>query len=69
MEAEYDFSNSRPNPYSDQLRQEVILKLDVDTLAYFQRLAEQTGIPSQNLMNTYLVDCAVHQRFPTVLWH
>ena len=69
MQDNYDFSNSRPNPYLDRLRQEVVLKLDADTLAYFQRLEAQTGISSQNLMNTYLADCAANQRFPTVLWH
>ncbi len=59
MKAEYDFSQSRPNPYLKDLpKQEVTLLLEEDTLHYFSTLSQQIGIPSQQLMTLYLQDCA-----------
>ena len=68
MESSYDFSNSRPNPYIDQLRKEVVLKIDTDTIDYFQALEGKTGISYQNLINLYLTDCVVHQKGPKIVW-
>lgn len=63
MKAEYDFSQSRPNPYIQDLpKQEVILLLEEDTLNYFNALSQQVGVPSQQLMTLYLQDCARMQQ-------
>jgi len=32
-------------------------------------MAEETGIPYQNLINLYLRDCAVHHRKLHMKWH
>jgi hypothetical protein len=34
-----------------------MLRLGTDVIAYFKALAEETGVPYQNLINLYLSDC------------
>ena len=58
MRKEYDFSKSEKNPYAKLLKKQVTLRLGVDVIKYFKELAEETGIPYQNLINLYLQDCA-----------
>ena len=57
MRSEYDFSESKANPYAKQLRKPVTMQLNVSTIEYFKRMSEQTGIPYQNLINLYLAQC------------
>ena len=56
MRKEYDFANmkGRKNPYAKRLKKQVTLRLGVDVIEYFKALAEETGIPYQNLINLYL---------------
>jgi len=68
MRDEYDFSQARPNPYSQRLKKQVTIRLDIDTVDYFKALATQTGIPYQSLINLYLADCASHERELTLTW-
>jgi uncharacterized protein (DUF4415 family) len=70
MRAHYDFSKmkARKNPYANLLKQPVTIRLDRNTVAYFKRLAEKTGLPYQNLINLYLRDCAINQREPSLQW-
>ena len=58
MRAEYDFSKARKNPYAKRLKRQITIRLDQLTLGYFQRLALETGVPYQTLINLYLRDCA-----------
>ena len=58
MKKEYEFSKSVKNPYAKHLKKQVTLRLGVDVIDYFKHLAEETGIPYQNLINLYLQDCA-----------
>ncbi len=58
MRKRYDFSKSVKNPYAKQLKKQVTLRLGIDVIAYFKTLAEETGIPYQNLINLYLKECA-----------
>ena len=58
MRKEYDFSKSVKNPYAKHLKKQVTLRLGVDVVEYFKKLADETGIPYQNLINLYLQDCA-----------
>jgi uncharacterized protein (DUF4415 family) len=39
------------------LKQQVTVRLGHDTVKYFKRLAEETGIPYQTLINLYLREC------------
>ena len=58
MRKEYDFSKSEKNPYARHLKKQVTLRLGVDVIEYFKKLAAETGMPYQNLINLYLQDCA-----------
>lgn len=68
MRKEYDFSKARPNPYAVRLKRAVTIRLDAVTISYFKRLATETGIGYQTLINSYLRDCAASGRRPTVRW-
>jgi len=57
MRKEYDFSKSVKNPYPKHLKKQVTLRLGTDVIEYFKALAEETGIPYQNLINLYLREC------------
>lgn len=68
MRKEYDFAKmkGRKNPYARLLKKQVTLRLGVDVIEYFKRLAQEAGIPYQNLINLYLKDCA-HSRKKLIL--
>jgi len=68
MRKQYDFSKAKPNPYARRLKQQVTIRLDRDTLAYFKSLSEETAIPYQTLINLYLRDCAWSRKRLSVLW-
>ena len=68
MRKEYDFSQSVRNPYVKHLKQQVTIRLDKDTVAYFKKLAGETGIAYQILINLFLKDCAVSRKKPVVRW-
>ncbi|NEX23020.1 antitoxin [Thiorhodococcus mannitoliphagus] len=59
-----DFSKmkGRKNPFIKQLTQPVTMHLDVDTMEYFQSLAEEMGIPYGSVIDVYRRDCAIHRR-------
>ena len=57
MREHYDFSKAKRNPYARRLKQQVTIRLDHGTVKYFKRLAEETGIRYQTLINLYLREC------------
>lgn len=68
MRSEYDFSQSRKNPYAKQLKRQVTMRLDTSVVDYFKALAGELGMPYQNLINLFLRDCALQKRRPTIDW-
>lgn len=70
MKKEYDLSKMefRRNPYAKRLKKQITIRMGVDVLDYFKALAEETGIPYQNLINSYLRDCVVSQKKPSMKW-
>lgn len=70
MKKEYDFSKmkGRKNPYAQHLKKQVTLRLGTDVVQYFKGLAEETGIPYQNLINLYLRECAHSHKKLTLNW-
>ena len=70
MRKEYDFTKmkGRRNPYATRLKKQITIRIGVDVLEYFKGLAEETGIPYQNLINLYLRDCVVAKRRPSFKW-
>jgi len=68
MRKEYDFSSSIKNPYAKKVKKQISIKIESDTIDYFKELASKVGIPYQNLMNSYLTDCAVKHVEPKLDW-
>ena len=68
MRKRYDFSEARRNPFAGRLKQQVTIRLDHGTVAYFKTLAAETGIRYQTLINLYLRECAVSGKRLTVGW-
>ena len=42
--------------------------MGTDIIAYFKAMAEESGIPYQNLINLYLRDCVEHHRKLNMKW-
>lgn len=70
MRKEYDFAKMKghKNPYASELKKQVTIRMGVDIIDYFKKLAEDSGIPYQNLINLYLRDCVHSQRKISVKW-
>ena len=68
MKSNYDFSKSKKNPYASKLKKQITIRLDEDTIEYFKSLAEETGVPYQNLINLYLRDCADTHKKLKIKW-
>lgn len=70
MRKHYDFDKmkSRKNPYAGKLKKQITIRIGVDVIDYFKELAEETGIPYQNLINLYLRDCVATGRRPSLKW-
>ena len=68
MKKHYDFSKSERNPYLSKAKKQLTIRLDEDTIKYFKSLAQQNGIPYQNLINLYLRECAESEKKLTMRW-
>ena len=68
MRSEYDFSQSRKNPYAKQLKRQITIRLDTMAVDYFKEMATELGMPYQNLINLFLRDCALQKRRPVIQW-
>ena len=68
MKKEYDFSESIKNPYIRKLKKQITIRLENDTIEYFKKLATETDIPYQNLINLYLRNCAQNRLKPSIEW-
>jgi uncharacterized protein (DUF4415 family) len=68
MRKEYDFSKSRKNPYANQLKRQITIRLDTAAIDYFKKMGAELGMPYQNLINLFLRDCAMQKRRPVIQW-
>jgi uncharacterized protein (DUF4415 family) len=70
MRKEYDLSKMKgqKNPYINELKTQVTIRLDKDTVQYFKMLAKNTGMSYQNLINLYLRDCVETKKEPHIQW-
>lgn len=68
MRKEYDFSTARKNPYAGQLKKQITIRLDEESITYFKTISEDVGIPYQSLINLYLRDCAASRRKLDLNW-
>ncbi|MFZ9941832.1 MAG: CopG family antitoxin [Luteolibacter sp.] len=68
MRTEYDFSKAKRNPYAKRLKKAVTIRLEPDIINYFKAMSVDSGIPYQNLINLYLLDCAKAGRKLSLSW-
>ncbi len=69
MRKHYDFSESIKNPYIRKLKKSISIRLDSDIIEYFKSLSIETGIPYQNLINSYLHNCTEKRLKPEMIWN
>lgn len=68
MRAEYDFSKALKNPYAAQLKKQITIRLDEESINYFKSISAEVGVPYQSLINLYLRDCATSNRKLNLKW-
>jgi predicted DNA binding CopG/RHH family protein len=68
MKKHYDLLKSVRNPYLSKAKKQLTIRLDEDTIEYFESLAEKNGIPYQNLINLYLLECAESGKTLSMKW-
>ena len=68
MRKEYDFSAAKKNPYAAQLKRQITIRLDEESITYFKSISEDIGIPYRSLINLYLRDCAASHRKLNLNW-
>lgn len=68
MRASYDFEDGRPNPYAAAMKRQVTMRIDAPTLDYFKRMADETGVKYQTLINLYLRDCVASGKKLKLSW-
>jgi len=70
MKKEYDLKSmkSRPNPFASKLKKAISIRLGVDVIEYFKQVSNETGVPYQTLIDTYLRDCMLSKRKPKMVW-
>ena len=68
MRKEYDFTAAKKNPYAAQLKKQITIRLDEESIGYFKAISQDAGIPYQSLINLYLRDCAANQRKLNLKW-
>lgn len=68
MREEYDFKNSKKNPYAKKTKKQITINIDCDTIDYFKEQSRELGIPYQTLINFYLSDCATMKKQLKISW-
>ncbi|HNR60868.1 MAG TPA: BrnA antitoxin family protein [Thauera sp.] len=68
MRKEYDFTAAKKNPYAAQLKKQITIRLDEESISYFKTISQEVGIPYQSLINLYLRDCAASHRKLNLNW-
>lgn len=69
MKKEYDFSKmkARKNPYASK-KKAVGINLSSEVIDYFKKLADESGLPYQTLIDLYLKDCVKSKRKIKLDW-
>lgn len=55
--------------YAKKERKQITINIDTDTIDYFKKQAEASGIPYQTLINLYLADCASQKKKLQISWN
>lgn len=70
MKKEYDFSKMKEvkNPYPKMKKKAVGINLHPDVITYFKKMAEDTRLPYQKLIDLYLLECVKTKKKLTLKW-
>jgi predicted DNA binding CopG/RHH family protein len=68
MRNEYDFSDARPGRFAGKTKQQITIRIEPETIAYFKNVAQENGLPYQTLINLYLTDCAKKKKTLDMRW-
>jgi len=69
MRKQYDFSKAKRNPYAKKLKKQITIRIENETIDYFKKIASETDIPYQQLINLYLKDCVENNKKPEINWN
>lgn len=69
MKKEYDFSKMKAgkSPYASR-KKAVGINLSHEVIDYFKKLSISSGVPYQNLIDHYLMDCVRNKRKLKMEW-
>jgi predicted DNA binding CopG/RHH family protein len=56
------------NPYPKKPKKMVGINLSPAVIDYFKKLADDSGIPYQKLIDLYLLDCVAHRKKLSLKW-
>jgi len=70
MRKQYDFSKLKEvkNPYPKKKKKLVGINLSPEVIDYFKKLAEDSNIPYQKLIDLYLLDCVKNKKKISLKW-
>jgi hypothetical protein len=70
MKKEYNFGKMKEvkNPYPKRKKKLVGINLNPEVVDYFKKLAEDSQIPYQNLIDLYLMDCVKNKKKISLKW-
>ena len=57
-----EYENLKNENVIKKIKKQITIRINIDTIKYFKKLAKEVGIPYQNLMNLYLNDCIEHKK-------
>ena len=66
---EYNFTNMKEvkNPYKGK-KKAIGINLSPEVIDYFKKIADDTRIPYQQLIDLYLLDCVKTRKRPSLKW-
>ena len=68
---EYDesvFARAIQNPIAGRIKKQITIRIDTETIDYFKKQSEETGIPYQTLINYCLSDYVKNKRVPKIVF-
>ena len=70
MKKEYDLSKMKEvkNPYPKRKKKLVGINLSPEVIDYFKKLADETELPYQKLIDLYLLECVKTKKKISLKW-
>ena len=68
MKKNYDFSEAVKNPYAKLLKKQLTIRVDTDTIGYFQELAQEYAVPRRCMLHRFREDLERAAENPAPRW-